>query len=100
MTMVIAKQGKDTKIMSSPYALRGPTQSHKAPMRMRKKTVPATLALLALPTCVCVISRSSRMMGISGAAMKVEQKETKKEIHARWNAVTGKRKQRRVQLSG
>ena len=41
---------------------------------MRKNTVPATDALLALPTWVCVMLRSSRMMGISGAAMNVEQK--------------------------
>jgi hypothetical protein len=72
--------------MSRPYAWRGPTQSHIAPIAMRKKTVPATLALLALPTCVCVMSRSSRMIGMSGAAMNVEQNETKNAIQARWKA--------------
>ena len=83
----MAKQGKETRIMSRPYALRGPTQSHMLPMRMRKKTVPATDALLALPTCVAVRPRSSRMTGMSGAAMKVEQKLMKNATQARWKAV-------------
>ena len=92
----MAKQGKDTRIISTPYALRGPIESHMAPMSRRKKTVPATDALLALPICGLVRPRSSRMMGISGAAMKVEQKLMKKENQARWKAVMcGKAKDQR-----
>ena len=63
--------------------MRGPTESHIAPMRMRKKTMPATEALLAFPTWVAVRYRSSRITGISGAAMKVQQKAMKKENQAR-----------------
>lgn len=58
-----------------------------APISRRKKTVPATDALLALPICGFVRPRSSRMMGMSGAAMKVEQKLTKKANQARWKAL-------------
>ena len=87
VTHVMAKHGSAVSSISTPYALRGPMVSHSEPIRMRLNTVPVTDADAALPSCVAVRSRSSRMMGASGAAIKVEQKETKKANQDRWKAV-------------
>jgi len=53
-------------------------------MARREKMAPETEATPALPMSALVRPRFSRMMGISGAAAKVETTQVKKDIQERW----------------
>jgi hypothetical protein len=50
----------------------------RSPMKMREKTAPSTVAVLATPSWSSVRDRSSRMMGISEAGANVARNVMKK----------------------
>ncbi|GMN42551.1 hypothetical protein TIFTF001_011760 [Ficus carica] len=67
-------------------ATRGPTKSQMGPMARRKKMEPAKEAAPEWLMSASVRLRSSRMTARSGGTEKVEKKQEKREIHARWKA--------------
>lgn len=63
---------------AQPYL--GPKRSQTAPITSLENILPETEATPALPISTFVKLRLSRMIGMSGAAAKVETKQVKKEI--------------------
>lgn len=78
--------GADSMIKNA-QAYRGPSKSQAAPITRREKMLPETDAMPAFPISCFVRFRLSRMIGIRGAAAKVEMKQVKNEIQERWKVV-------------
>lgn len=67
-------------------AARGPKRSQAGPMARREKTDPEKEATPAAPTSAAERRRSRRMAGRREEMEKVEKKQEKREIQARWKA--------------
>lgn len=65
---------------------RGPKMSQAGPTARREKMAPTKAAIPAVPTSAAVRWRWWRMAGSSGGMEKVEKKQEKREIQARWKA--------------
>lgn len=95
VTMAVEKTAGAVRRVRAEEARRGPKRSQAVPMARRARTAPETAAIPAFPMSVAERLRSSRMMGISGGAAKVETKQAKKESQERWKArMWGEEKQR------
>ena len=76
--------GIDPTTSSPVYARRGPIRSHSHPIASRATMVIATDAMMVLPICAFVSSRSSRTTAISGAMPNHPKKHRKKANQVRW----------------
>jgi hypothetical protein len=83
VTKGMAKQKGAVIRRTIPRPRRGPIRSQTVPISTRATIVPVTAARPALASWGLVRFKSSRMIGIIGAAAKVDTNDTKKPIHDR-----------------